>query len=147
MASDQQKFFEKYHRALVMAVKDDLDKVKPRVASVWVNDWLSELGGPIHDRDRFAVAFESFLKDGLGFADSTRVTLGDGELDIKVEGCSVCPANESLRQSGEPTLCPILSTGLLAISRVLGERATLLGVDKGDVGYCTIRYRTEPKPA
>jgi hypothetical protein len=147
MASKEEKFLPKYHKTLVMATGDNLEKVKPKIASQWIKEWASELAGPIADREEFRAASERFLTEELGFADNTTVTLEGEELDSKVEGCIVCPGNELLREAGEPTLCPIFSTGLMAINRVLGMRATLLGVDKGGVGFCTIKYGLEEKPA
>jgi len=146
MAGESDKFLQKYHKALVMAVKDQLEKVKPRIASDWVKDWQGELGGPVEGEEDFRLKFEEFLQKELGFAGTASVTIEGEELRIQVEECAICPANEILRQQGEPTLCPILSTGLLAISRVLGKNAELLGVEKdGRVGYCTIKYRITKK--
>lgn len=145
MADKEAEFLKKYHEALVLANKEDLDKIKPKIASRWVKEWMSELGGPVPDKEKFRSSFEKFLTDELGFADRTAVSFVDGQMQISVEGCMICPGNELLRQAGEPTLCPILSTGLMAINRVLGMKATLLGVDKGDVGFCKIKYAIEPK--
>ena len=145
MAAKEDQFLQKYHKAVGMATKDTLEKVKPKIASEWVKEWAGDLEGPITDKEKFSAEFQLFLTEELGFADSTAVTVDGDELDIKVDGCIICAGNELLRQAGEPTLCPILSTGLMAINRVLGMRATLLGVDKGGVGFCTIRYKIEPK--
>lgn len=145
MAEDE--FLGKYHKAVVTAMGDRLERAGPRIASEWVKDWQKQLGGPINDPEEFAGRFELFLSEGLGFADTTRVTVRDDLLSIDVAGCGICFGNELLRKEGKPTLCPVLSTGLMAISRVLGKKATLLGVDKdGVVGNCTIRYRLAEKP-
>jgi hypothetical protein len=145
MAEDE--FLSKYHKAVVTAMGDQLEKVKPRIASVWVKEWQRQLGGPVEDPDEFAGRFERFLAEGLGFADTTRVTVRDDLLSINVGGCAICFGNELLRKEGKPTLCPVLSTGLMAINRVLGKKATLLGVDKdGVVGNCVIRYQLAEKP-
>ncbi|MFH1150128.1 MAG: hypothetical protein V1748_06625 [Actinomycetota bacterium] len=139
-------FLSKYHKAVVSAMGDQAEKVKPRIASQWVKEWQRQLGGPIEDPDDFARRFERFLSGELGFADTTHVTMDGDLLSIEVAGCSICFGNELLRKEGKQTLCPILSTGLMAISRVLGKKATLLGVDKdGTVGNCTIRYRLAEK--
>lgn len=145
---DEGNFIRKYHKAMVLANKDQLDKVKARVASDWVKDWAAELGEPVSDVDEFARKLEQFLSEGLGFAGEVKVSVDGDVLSIDVSQCALCPANEQLRQAaGEPTLCPILSTGLIAISRVLGKNATLMGVDKEgkQVGYCTIRYKLTSK--
>jgi hypothetical protein len=145
----EDQFIKKYHKAMVIATRDQLEKVKPRIASEWIKEWMSYLGGQITDGEEFRAKFEEFLTDELGFADTTRVSIRGDELTIDVGGCAICPGNELLRQAGEPTLCPILSTGLKAISRVLGKRATLLGADKEGkpVGYCTIKYKLADKGA
>jgi hypothetical protein len=130
-----------------MSTKGQTERLKAKIASQWVKDWAAELGGPIADEGEFLRAFQQFLEDGLGFAGSASVSIEGDELRIQVEQCSICHGNEMLRNRGEPTLCPILSTGLLSISRVLKRNAKLLGVEKSEqVGSCTIRYRLlEPK--
>ncbi len=86
--------------------------------------------GKITDQEEFRARFEEFLTDELGFADTTKVSISSGELTIDVGGCAICHGNEMLRQAGEPAMCPILATGLTAISRVLGKNATLPGADE-----------------
>jgi hypothetical protein len=142
-----EEFFKKYHVAMARANKGQLDKVKPKVASEWINEWMEEVGGGIDDDEEFRARFEEFLIDGLGFADETKVTLEGDELTIDVGGCIICPGNDILKKAGEEALCPITPTGLMAISRVRGKKATLLGVDKEGkpVGFCQIKYKLEEK--
>ncbi|PKQ28462.1 MAG: hypothetical protein CVT63_02660 [Candidatus Anoxymicrobium japonicum] len=129
---------------MVLATKNDLEKIKPKIASAWVKDWMSELGRPVGDREEFRVLFERFLSEELGFAEVVAVSIDSNELDIKIENCVICPGNDLLRAQGAPTLCPILLTGLMAINRVLRMRPTLLGVDKRGTGFCTIKYAIAP---
>jgi hypothetical protein len=145
--SKEEQFIKKYHKAVVLANKDQLEKVKPKIASQWIRDWLKDLGGPIADEEEFRAKFEDFLSDELGFARTSTVSISGDELTIDVGGCSICPGNDLLRQEGEPSLCPILATGLVAISRVLGKNATLVGVDKEGkpVGFCQIKYKLATK--
>ena len=144
---NQDQFIKKYHQAVVMANKNQLEKVKPKIASEWIKGWMEDLGGKVTDEEEFRVKFEEFLTDELGFADTSTVEISGDELTIDVGGCAICHGNEMLRQAGEPTLCPILSTGLMAISRVLGKNATLVGADKEGkpVGFCTIKYKLSEK--
>ncbi|MBN2168379.1 MAG: hypothetical protein JW738_03980 [Actinobacteria bacterium] len=146
---DNGKFVKKYHKALVMANKNDIEKMKPKIASQWVKEWMEQLDGKITDEQEFTARFEEFLSDELGFADISKVSIDDGHLLIDVQGCAICPGNELLREAGEDTMCPILSTGLMSINRVLGKKATLEGVDKEgkEVGYCTIKYDLAEKGA
>lgn len=146
--ADEGQFVKKYHRAVVMANKDRLEKMKPRIASEWIKEWMDRLGGPIEDLEEFRKKFEEFLAEELAFADVAKVSVAGDELKIDVAGCAICQGNEELRKTGEPTLCPITPTGLQAISRVLGKNATLEGVDKEGkpVGYCEIKYRLVEKP-
>jgi len=142
MSEKTGQFVKKYHKAMVMATKGQTDKLQAKIASDWVKDWKSELGGPIENEEEFRQAFQEFLEEELGFAESAKVSVGGDELRIQVEECSICHGNEILRNRGEPTLCPILSTGLLAISRVLKRKAELMGVEReGPAGFCTIKYK------
>jgi len=142
-----EEFFKKYHVAVARANASQLDKIKPKIASEWTNEWMSEIGGSITDEGEFGGKFEEFLTDGLGFADDSKVTINGDELTIDVGGCVICPGNDILKKAGEEALCPITPTGMMAISRVLGKKATLVGVDKEgkQVGYCQIKYKLEEK--
>ena len=82
-----------------------------------------------------------------GFADESKVTITGDELTIDVGGCIICPVNDILKKAGEEALCPITPTGMMAISRVLGKKANLEGVDKEGkpVGWCQIKYKLEEK--
>ena len=42
---NQDQFIKKYHQAVVMANKNQLEKVKPKIASEWIKEWMGELGG------------------------------------------------------------------------------------------------------
>jgi hypothetical protein len=142
-----EEFFKKYHVAIARANQKDLDKIKPKIASEWINEWMEETGGQITDPDEFKAKFEQFLTEGLGFADESKVTITDDGLVIDIGGCMICPGTDILKKAGEEALCPIAPTGLMAISRVLGKKATLDVVDKEGkpVGWCQIRYKLEAK--
>jgi len=142
-----EEFMKKYHVAVARANMSQLDKIKPKIASEWINEWMTEVGGSITDEDEFKAKFEEFLTDGLGFADESKVTIAGDELTIDVGGCIICPGNDILKKAGEEALCPITPTGMMAISRVLGKKATLVGVDKEGkpVGWCQIKYKLEEK--
>jgi hypothetical protein len=142
-----EEFMKKYHVAVARANMSQLEKIKPKIASEWINEWMTEVGGSITDEEEFKVKFEEFLTDGLGFADESKVTITDDELTIDVGGCIICPGNDILKKAGEEALCPITPTGMMAISRVLGKKATLVGVDKEGkpVGWCQIKYKLEEK--
>jgi hypothetical protein len=146
---DAEKFLGKYHKAVVLANKENVEKMKPKIASQWINEWMQEVGDKIGDEEEFRSAFEEFLTRELGFAEDSKVSIEGNELTIDVGGCVICPGNDLLRQAGEPSLCPITPTGLMAISRVLGKKATLKGVDKEGkpVGYCRIKYELAEKAA
>jgi hypothetical protein len=143
------EFLKRYHVAVARANKGQLDKIKPRIASEWVNEWTAEVGDSISDDEEFRSKFEEFLTDELGFADDSKVSLSGDELIIDVGGCGICPGNDILKKAGEEALCPITPTGLMAISRVMGKKATLEGVDKEGkpVGFCQIRYKLAEKGA
>ncbi len=143
------EFLKRYHVAVARANRDQLDKIKPRIASEWVNEWMAEVGDSISDEEEFRSKFEEFLTDELGFADESKVSVSGDELVLDVGGCSICPGNDILKKAGDEALCPITPTGLMAISRVMGKKATLEGVDKEGkpVGFCQIRYRLAEKGA
>ena len=140
------EFMKRYHVAVARANKGQLDKMKPKIASEWVKDWMEEVGDSITDPEEFRASFQQFLID-LGFADESRVSISGDELMIDVGGCIICPGNDILKKAGEEALCPITPTGMMAISRVMGKKATLEGVDKEGkpVGFCQIKYKLEDK--
>jgi len=142
-----EEFVKKYHVAIARANMSQLDKLKPKIASEWINEWMTEVGGSITNEEEFRSKLEEFLTDRLGFADDSRVAIDGDELTIDVGGCVICPGNDILKKAGEEALCPITPTGMMAISRVLGKKATLEGVDKEGkpVGYCQIKYKLAEK--
>ncbi|HEY5527425.1 MAG TPA: hypothetical protein VIK02_07580 [Candidatus Anoxymicrobiaceae bacterium] len=142
-----EEFMKKYQVAIARATQNQLDKLKPKIASEWINEWMQEVGSGITDPEEFRSSFETFLTEGLQFADDSTVSIEGDELIIDIGGCIICPGNDILKKAGEEALCPITPTGLMAISRVMGKKATLLGVDKEGkpVGYCQIKYNIEEK--
>jgi len=142
-----EEFMKKYHVAVARANMSQLDKLKPKIASEWINEWITEVGGSITNEEEFRSKLEEFLTDGLGFADNSKVAIDGDELTIDVGGCVICPGNDILKKAGEEALCPIAPTGMMAISRVLGKKATLEGVDKEGkpVGWCQIKYKLAEK--
>lgn len=142
-----EEFFKKYHVAMARANRNNLDKIKPRMAADWIEEWMRQVGDKITDPEEFAAKFELFLTEGLGFADRSTVEITGDEMVIDVGGCMICPGNDILKRAGDDALCPITATGLKAISRVMDRKATLEGVNKEgkQVGYCEIRYRLEDK--
>jgi len=142
MPKEMAGFFNRYHKAFVQAVGGDVEKAKSRIASSWVNDWKDGLGRTLEDEREFAERFQSFLGEDLCFADRSDVSLQGDRLDISIEGCAICPGNDLLRAEGKEGLCPLVPTGLFAISRVHRKKAFLEKVEKpGPVGRCTIKYR------
>lgn len=147
--ANPEEFIKKYHVAVARASKGRLDKVKPRIASEWVGEWMDEVDGSIADEQEFAPRFEQLLTEGLGLADDSKVSMVGDELVIDVGGCMICPGNDILKKAGEEALCPMTPTGLMAISRVMGKKATLEGVYKEGkpIGYYEIKYKLQEKGA
>src|SRR5450756_2659647 len=83
-----EEFMKKYHVAVARANMSQLDKIKPKIASELINEWMAEVGGSITDEDEFKAKFEEFLTDGLGFADESKVTIAGDELTIDVGAVS-----------------------------------------------------------
>jgi len=134
-------FFKKYHRAVVKAVGSDTEKVKARIGSQWAEEFR-ERAGTISGEDEFASAFQDYLQNELRFCEGVKVNRDGDSLELEVRGCHICHGNEELRREGQPTLCPIVPTGLFSISRVAGRKAALQEVRKqGVVGECEIIYK------
>ncbi|OFW61352.1 MAG: hypothetical protein A2W01_10590 [Candidatus Solincola sediminis] len=137
------EFFKKYHRAVVKANAKELEKLKSKIGSEWAEEFKTKAGEGLEGED-FRRQLQEYLKEDLRFCNEVKIR-GDGnELNIEVRGCDICHGNEELRREGQPTLCPIVPTGLFSISRVAGRRATLQEVRKpGVVGECEICYRLQ----
>jgi hypothetical protein len=146
MAREMGEFTKRYHKAFVEAVGSDVEKAKSRIASSWVKGWQEGLGHKIEDPEEFRSRFQDYLDNELSFADVSDVTIGDSSLEINVENCALCPGNDLLKKEGKEALCPLVPTGLFALSRVHDKKASLEGVEKpGRVGYCKIKYKVEDK--
>jgi hypothetical protein len=146
MSREMGAFSKRYHKAVVEAFGGDVEKAKSKIASSWIKDWQEELGETLEDPEEFRSRFQDYLDNELCFADVSDVTLGEDSLEINVENCALCPGNDLLRKQGGEALCPLVPTGLFAISRVHDRKASLDGVEKpGQVGYCKIKYKVEDK--
>ncbi|RJP31521.1 MAG: hypothetical protein C4536_07900 [Actinobacteria bacterium] len=136
------EFFKRYHRAVVKANANNVEKLKARIGSEWAEEFRRRSTGARLEGEEFNQALEDYLANELRFCDQVDVN-GDGEeISIEVKGCHICHGNELLKAEGEPALCPIVPTGLFSISRVAGHRASLEEVRKnGVVGECEICYK------
>lgn len=135
------EFFKKYHRAVVKANAENVEKLKSKMGSEFAEEFRSKTGTTLKD-DEFNRALEEYLRDELRFCEEVKVRGGDEELSIEVKGCHICHGNEVLKREGEPALCPIVPTGLFSVSRVAERKASLKEVRKsGVVGECEICYQ------
>jgi hypothetical protein len=135
------ELLKRYHCAVVRSNRESLEKLKARMGSQWAGELRGKVGIKGEPRE-FCRSLEGFLRDDLRLCEKAEVAAGEEELAVSIKGCHICHANEELRREGSPTMCPVIPTGLQAISKVHGRKATLEGVDKpGPVGECTIKYR------
>jgi hypothetical protein len=143
MGEMKRELLKNYHCAVVKSNLDNLEKLKAKMGSEWASVFKEKVG-EIADVEQFCKSFEKYLQDDLGLCDSVEARESGGELSIKINGCHICFGNEELRKMNLPTLCPVIPTGLLSISRVHGKKATLKGVEKtGVVGECTLHYQLQ----
>ncbi|MEW6555321.1 MAG: hypothetical protein AB1384_13675 [Actinomycetota bacterium] len=141
MEEMDREFFKRYHRAVVKANAKEVEKLKSKIGSEWAEEFRARTGVKL-EGDRFNRALEDYLQDELRFCDSVNVKGEGADLSIEVKGCHICHGNELLKAEGEPTLCPIVPTGLFSISRVSNRKASLQEVRKnGVVGECEICYK------
>ena len=140
MEEMDRQFFKKYHRAVVKANRENLEKLKSKIGSEWAEEFRRKAGTKL-EGEKFNRALEDYLNNELRFCDEAKVKGEGDDLSIEVKGCHICHGNEVLRKEGEPALCPIVPAGLFSISRVSGRKATLREVRKpGVVGECEICY-------
>ena len=141
MEEMDREFFKKYHRAVVKANSDEVEKLKSKIGSEWAKEFREKVDGDL-EGEEFNQALEDYLVNDLRFCDEANVN-GDGDdLSIDVKGCHICHGNDVLKKEGEPALCPIVPTGLFSISRVGKRKASLDEVRKnGVVGECEICYK------
>ncbi len=143
MGEIERDFFKKYHRAVVKANAKEVEKIKARMGSEWADEFRARAGCKLQGEE-FNRALEDYLVNELRFCEQARVRDEESGLSIGVKGCHICHGNELLKAEGQPTLCPIVPTGLFSISRVAGRRASLREVRKnGVVGECEICYAVE----
>lgn len=137
-----ERFIAKYHSAVVKASGKDTEKLRAKIASEWVQDYLKNYPQEGKDINLFMANFKNFLEEELGFADEVNITVEDNEVHVRVSGCKICYGNEILRSENINTMCPITNTCLLGLLRATGKSPKLVGVEKetGKVGHCKIRY-------
>ncbi len=142
MENNSDRFIGKYHSAVVKALGKETERVKAKIANVWVRDFLRSYPQEGKGFDGFLKDFKEFLERDLGFADEVKITAENEEIIVSVNGCRICAGNEILRSENANTMCPIIHTGLSAIFKATGKSPTFVGAEKetGKVGYCTLRY-------
>jgi hypothetical protein len=68
-----EEFMKKYHVAVARANMSQLEKVKPKIASEWINEWMTEVGGSVTDEAEFTAKFEEFLSEAWALLTKARL--------------------------------------------------------------------------
>lgn len=142
MAKMDRDFFEKYHRAVVLTLGDDVTKATVRIGGQLAQEWLNKLANQRMSKEQFLTEYQNFLQNQLKFAKEVKVKEKEGGLEVVIRGCHLCHGNELLRQEQNPTSCPICRMNNSAIAKTLGKQSILEEIKKtGVVGECNQHYR------
>jgi len=136
-----ESLFQKYHVALVKALGKDAEKVFVKLGR--------NLGSQIAKEGRISLKeleeeLADYLQNDLKLGEKIKVNIDNHTLNIEVEGCRICPANEILRSQGASGACflPGILTGALKPIKEV-KRATVVGAEKYEIGHCRMQLKLE----
>lgn len=142
MAQIDREFLEKYHKAVVMALGDDVTKATVKIGGNMAQEWLSQLKEKNMSKEDFIEQYQDFLQNTLKFAEHVQLKDKPEGLEVEIRGCHLCHGNELLRQDQKPTSCPICRMNNSSIARTLGKQSVLEEIKKtGVVGECNQHYK------
>lgn len=142
MDRSNREFIARYHRALTLSQKEDIDKTNAKMGSILADDWVKAQGKLPITLEEFVESYNRYLEESFRFAEAARVRVTDNKgIELAVKGCHLCFGNELLRKENQKTACPIIRMTANAILRSTGKRVTLKEVKKpGPIGECYIEY-------
>lgn len=136
-----ESLFQKYHVALVKALGEDVRKVFVKLGR--------DLGSNMTNNEKISLkeletGLADYLQNDLKLGEKVNVSIEDNILNVEVEGCRVCPANEILRSEGLRGAC-FLPGILMGATKPVEEvkKATLIGSQKFKVGHCKMQLKLE----
>ncbi|MEM3586042.1 MAG: hypothetical protein QXO71_01855 [Candidatus Jordarchaeaceae archaeon] len=135
-----ESLFQKYHVALVKALGEDAQKVFVKLGG----ELSSQIGGGKKlSLKELEKELQNYLQNDLKLAKNVKVNIENNTLNVEIEECRVCPANEILRKQGGKGACFL--PGILMNTAKLAEikKATIAGSEKFKVGYCKMKLKLE----
>lgn len=136
-----ESLFQKYHVALVKALGEDVQKVFVKLG----RELSSQVGnGRKLSLKELEKELQNYLQNDLKLAKKVNVKIDGNTLNVEVEGCKVCPANEILRSQGGKGACflpGILMGAVKPVEEV--KKATIAGSQKFEVGHCKMQLKIE----
>jgi predicted hydrocarbon binding protein len=136
-----ESLFQKYHVALVKALGEDVQKVFVKLGR--------ELGSQVGGGRKLSFKelekeLQNYLQNDVKLAKKVNVKIEKDILNIEVEGCKVCPANDISSIQGGKRACflpGILMGAVKSVEEV--KKATMAGSQKFEVGHCKMQLKLE----
>lgn len=136
-----ESLFHKYHVALVKALGEDVQKVFVKLG----RELSSEVGnGRKLSLKELEKELQNYIQNDLKLAKKVNVKIENNTLNIEIEGCRVCPANDISSAQGGKRACflPGILMGAVKSVREV-EKATMAGSQKFEVGHCKMQLKLE----
>ena len=136
-----ESLFQKYHVSLVKALGEDAQKIFVKLGR--------ELGSKITNKEKISLKeleteLENYLQNDLKLGEKVKVNIENNFLNVEVQGCKVCPANEILRSEGLRGVCflpGILMGAVKPVEEV--KKATVAGSQKFKLEHCKMQIKLE----
>nr|MDO8080188.1 hypothetical protein [Candidatus Freyarchaeota archaeon] len=132
---------QKYHVALVKALGEDVRKGFVQLG----RELGSEVGGggkiTLKELEK---KLQDYLQNDLKLGKKVNVKIENNILNVEVDECRVCPANETLRSQGGKDACllpGILMGSVKPVENV--KKASMAGVEHFGVGHCKMQLKLE----
>lgn len=108
-----------------------------------------ELGSQVGDGGKTSIKelekeLQNYLQNDLKIGKKIKVNIENNTLNVEVEGCRACPANEVLRSQGGKGACFLPGILMGAVKPVEGvKKASMEGTEKFEVGHCKMQLKLE----
>ncbi|WXG41116.1 MAG: hypothetical protein WED07_10155 [Candidatus Freyarchaeum deiterrae] len=132
---------QKYHVALVKALGEDVRKVFVQLG----RELGSEVGGGGKiSLKELEIKLQDYLHNDLKLGKKVNVKIENNILNVEVDECRVCSANEIIRSQGGKEACLLPGILMGSVKQVESvKNVSMAGVEHFGVGHCKMHLKLD----